>query len=172
MQCAGCAARHERHAEMMLDQRRSFSGSMPSASNCASLQRSSGPCRRPRATLYPVRRNGRSVQRFAAQTGAVTGAHAFVGMGEELDVLRFRFARRATGAAEDAGGFHGREEHAFIGSVAFEHGANHLGVGRQGSGLYVHGVRVKPDSRWLHRKIDNEFRLTLNYCRSCPGCDL
>ncbi|ANI54047.1 hypothetical protein PDR5_23170 [Pseudomonas sp. DR 5-09] len=27
----------------------------------------------------------------------------------------------------------------------------------QDSGLYVHGPRIKPVIRWLHRKIDSEF---------------
>lgn len=107
--------------------------------------------------LHPAGCDGRSVQRFAAQTRAITRRHAFIGMRKELDVLRFRRTRRAAGAAEDPGGFHGREEHAFVGSVAFEHGANHFGVGRQQSGLYVHGLSIKPCGRGLHRKIDREF---------------
>jgi hypothetical protein len=50
---------------------------------------------------------------------------------------------------------------------------NHLGVGRQDNGLYVHGMTVKADSRWLHRKIDNEFPLPLNYrVGAAEGCDL
>ena len=50
-------------------------------------------------------------------------SNAFIGVRKELHVLRFRRARRTARTAEDPGGFHGREEHAFVGSVAFEHGA-------------------------------------------------
>ncbi|MNF92086.1 hypothetical protein D3C84_747200 [compost metagenome] len=56
-------------------------------------------------------------------------------MGKELDVLRLRLARRATGAAENAGGLDRRKEHPLVGGVSFEHGADHLGVGRKQRGL-------------------------------------
>ncbi|MNV09948.1 hypothetical protein D3C71_1004570 [compost metagenome] len=81
--------------------------------------------------LHPVRRDRSSVHGFATQARAVARRKAFIGVSEELDILRFRAACGAAWSAEDPGGLDRREEHPLVGGVSFEHGANHLGVGRQ-----------------------------------------
>ncbi|MNF58832.1 hypothetical protein D3C84_404040 [compost metagenome] len=85
--------------------------------------------------MHPVRGNGGSVQRFASQAGSITGGQALIRMGKELDILRFWLARRAAGAAKDPGGFDRGKKHSLVRGVAFEHGADHLGVGREQSVL-------------------------------------
>ena len=81
--------------------------------------------------LYPIRGDGRGVQGFTAQAGTIARRQAFVGMGEELDILRLWLACRAAGTTENPGGFDRGKKHPLVGGVAFEHGANHLGVGRK-----------------------------------------